>query len=727
MVDVGRLPDGAPYIVMEYLRGVDLAAELARRGALPPGLAVDYVLQACEALAEAHAHGIVHRDIKPGNLFLTTAPRRHAADQGPRLRDLQGAGRQHRRSTQTDTVMGTPGYMSPEQMKAARDVDARTDIWSLGIVLYECLAGRPPFQAEAFSAVVLKAATEPPPPMDPRLPRGLQDVVLRCLAKDRAARFASMAELAAALAPFAGDQRAAALVVDRTRLMLGAALGAPAMPGVPVAPAVPVAPGAPARPGRNRCGASGLSIGERHHAAGHLRGSHVDQAVPLHDRRCGVARERDRRADRRGGDSLGRLRRRAPVPDPATAVAALPVTSPDAAVNAAVNAAANAAVADARAAGDPQGPTQGGAAAAGLDPEQKAAICLALEARRDWQGLRDCASELAALAGSDPAVRDRTGQLRQKAVMEVAAAISADKAQAALREGNLREAQKQLKAIPPDSASWPAVGDALRAAEAQAVEDARRRAQALAAAHDCPALKRLHAQLTSSGTPAVAAAVAAVKCVDRATPAGPTATDDHAAAPNAPCDAMSVDDVLTQAQNQNTAGFPRSALQLVLKALACRQDARMYRLAAAFACAAHDAAHAQQYYRKLAPPQQKALAPQCQAELAAAPEAPAPASAAPPPQAPATPPGKSVCDVISVDDIVSQAQNQFAAGFSKAALQLITKALACKQDVRMYRFAAMFACAARDLKAAKEYYSKVPPQFQPAIAQRCQVEGLAVP
>jgi len=217
--DVGVLPDGLPFMVMEYLRGIDLCGEIARRVTLPTGEAIDYVLQACEALAEAHAHGIVHRDIKPANLFLTARP-----DGSPLIKVLDfGISKSPPNAadvaTRTEVVMGTPGYMSPEQMKASKDVDPTTDIWALGVVLYECLSGRRPFQGESFAATVLMAGMEPPPPLDPRIPPGVQAAVLQCLEKDRRARFRSVAALAAALAPFARNQREAATIVERATHM----------------------------------------------------------------------------------------------------------------------------------------------------------------------------------------------------------------------------------------------------------------------------------------------------------------------------------------------------------------------------------------------------------------------------------------------------------------------------------------------------------------------------
>jgi serine/threonine protein kinase len=220
IIDVGILPEGVPYSVMEALHGIDLASEIARRGVLMPGEAVDYILQACEALAEAHAHGIVHGDIKPANVFFTARPDgtvfvKVLGFEGSRNANGQLVAR-------PDAAAGTPGYMAPEQMRPTEELDGRADVWALGIVLYQCITVRHPFQAfqaESGSLMQQAAATESPRPMDPGIPRPLQAVVLRCLEKGRDARFPSIADLAAALAPFAHDQGAAAAIVDRASFM----------------------------------------------------------------------------------------------------------------------------------------------------------------------------------------------------------------------------------------------------------------------------------------------------------------------------------------------------------------------------------------------------------------------------------------------------------------------------------------------------------------------------
>jgi serine/threonine-protein kinase len=210
--DVGQLDDGAPYMVLEYLEGVDLSDWLRESGLMPPAQAVDFVLQACEALAEAHALGIVHRDLKPSNLFCIVRADGELSvkllDFGISKFDKPGSGHG---VTTTTAVVGSPAYMSPEQLRAARDVDARTDIWSLGVILFELLTARLPFDAEVVTELVIQIATAPAPSvrtLQPGVPRGLDDVIATCLNKDRGDRFASIGDLAVALQPFGSPQAA---------------------------------------------------------------------------------------------------------------------------------------------------------------------------------------------------------------------------------------------------------------------------------------------------------------------------------------------------------------------------------------------------------------------------------------------------------------------------------------------------------------------------------------
>jgi serine/threonine protein kinase len=183
VLDVGSLETGEPFMVLEYLEGTDLAS--FPRSQLGIGGIVNLMLQACEALAEAHALGIVHRDLKPANFFLT-----RGADGAPLLKVLDfgisKAPSTGGQLTATQAVMGTPAYMSPEQMRSSRGVDHRSDIWSLGVVLYELLQGAPPFGGDTFSSMVLKVVNDPLPRLTVRLPDGLDGVVYRCLEKDPA-------------------------------------------------------------------------------------------------------------------------------------------------------------------------------------------------------------------------------------------------------------------------------------------------------------------------------------------------------------------------------------------------------------------------------------------------------------------------------------------------------------------------------------------------------------
>ncbi len=221
--DVGQLDSGAPYMVMEFLLGSDLGAVLHERGPLPIAEAVDYLLQASEAVAEAHALGIVHRDLKPANLFLTKR-----RDGSPLIKVLdfgiskatQGDGGLG--LTATSAVMGSPYYMSPEQVRSARDVDARSDLWALGVILQELLAGAPPFQADTASALFAAIIADAPVPLSkqrPDVPPALEQVLSRCLEKDRTRRYANIAELARALEPFAPASSATS--VERIARVLG--------------------------------------------------------------------------------------------------------------------------------------------------------------------------------------------------------------------------------------------------------------------------------------------------------------------------------------------------------------------------------------------------------------------------------------------------------------------------------------------------------------------------
>jgi serine/threonine-protein kinase len=252
VLDVGTLYSGAPYMVMEYLEGQDLARVLEQQGQLPVVDAVDWVLQAAEALAEAHAMGIVHRDLKPANLFLT---RRADGTASVKVLDFgiskQTAAGEEASVTRSQAVLGSPRYMSPEQMRSTRDVDARADIWALGAVVHELVAGQPPFDAETMTALCAAILQDPPNSLRakrPDAPTQLEVAILGALEKDRARRYPTVAAFASALAPF--GTAAAGLSAARIARILGVA-GAPTSAptsGSPdrEAPYAPAATGAPA-------------------------------------------------------------------------------------------------------------------------------------------------------------------------------------------------------------------------------------------------------------------------------------------------------------------------------------------------------------------------------------------------------------------------------------------------------------------------------------------------
>ena len=216
--DVGRLPDGMPYMVMEHLAGSDLKDLVQQRGALPVPEALTYVLQACEALAEAHAEGIVHRDLKPANMFLTRrrngAPCIKVLDFGISKQTQPETAAEHA-LTRTGMVLGSPLYMSPEQMTRTKEADPRGDIWSMGVVLYELLTGTVPFLADALTELVGKVLQETPLPPSrhrPEIPPDVDALVMTCLQKRREERFQSADQLIEALRAALSRTSAAPLV-----------------------------------------------------------------------------------------------------------------------------------------------------------------------------------------------------------------------------------------------------------------------------------------------------------------------------------------------------------------------------------------------------------------------------------------------------------------------------------------------------------------------------------
>lgn len=208
--DVGTLVSGEPYMVMELLEGVDFATLLGERGRLPIAEAVSYVLQACEALAEAHAAGVIHRDLKPENLFLTTGVDRQpfvkVLDFGL-VKEMSAQLAPSEKSLTGELVMGTPEYMSPEQVRSTHDVDSRADIWSVGVLLYELIGGDLPFRGASLPELITAVLRDPPRPLRelaPDAPADLVAVIEKCLEKDADKRFTKISRLAAALEPFAG-------------------------------------------------------------------------------------------------------------------------------------------------------------------------------------------------------------------------------------------------------------------------------------------------------------------------------------------------------------------------------------------------------------------------------------------------------------------------------------------------------------------------------------------
>jgi len=239
--DIGKLPNGMPYMLMEHLSGEDLGDLLTRRGALPLEEAALYVYQACEAISEAHANGIVHRDLKPSNLFLT-----HRPNGSPCIKvldfgiskELDPNNKAGKNLTKTGSFLGSPMYMPPEQMVDIKNTDSRGDVWALGVLLYELVTGEPPFLAEAVTSVITKVLLhhpEPPSRVRPGIPPEVDTIVMRCLEKQPEKRYSTAQELKDALESFVVPLVAPSILekslsISRSQLLSGSNLSEVVIP-----------------------------------------------------------------------------------------------------------------------------------------------------------------------------------------------------------------------------------------------------------------------------------------------------------------------------------------------------------------------------------------------------------------------------------------------------------------------------------------------------------------
>jgi serine/threonine-protein kinase len=290
--DVG-VEGKAPFIVMELLTGTDLA-RLAKVRMLDVPTAALYIKQACLGLAEAHAAHIVHRDLKPGNLFLT-----RRADGSPLIKILdfgvaKAPSDADLKLTGTSNVVGSPGFMSPEQFRSSKTVDGRTDVWSLGVILYKLVSGRLPFKADGFAEFALAITRDAMPPLS-EAPPAFAAVVARCLEKDATKRYPDVLALAEALAPFAASARSSSPelsdvppISDEVSSGVGNApdsvartlmIGTPAR--APAAPTKPAAAPAPAAAKQTVLGVSQVAKPAAAAPTPNLRPTVAETAVPV--------------------------------------------------------------------------------------------------------------------------------------------------------------------------------------------------------------------------------------------------------------------------------------------------------------------------------------------------------------------------------------------------------------------------------------------------------------
>ena len=278
--DVGTLDDGRPFMVMEYLEGADLNQVLRAHGPQAPEIVADLMLQACEGIAEAHALGIVHRDIKPSNFFVT---RMSDGEMLLKILDfgISKSTTELNELTGTQAVVGTPSYMAPEQTRNAKLADARSDQWSMGVVMYQLITGRVPFEADTYAELVLKAAMDAPSPIHVPLPAGLGEILFRCLEKTPDARFPNVAELARMLAPYSSDPMGGARSAERAMRILNVRTSGPSLFGAngelksgitpnPLAPLTPRWQQGPSTNPSSVSGSAGQQLSQLSHARRNL-------------------------------------------------------------------------------------------------------------------------------------------------------------------------------------------------------------------------------------------------------------------------------------------------------------------------------------------------------------------------------------------------------------------------------------------------------------------------
>ncbi len=250
VMDVETAEDGTPFIVLEYLEGQDLDAVLEQRGPLPYKEVVDWVLQALEAVAHAHTQKIIHRDLKPANLFLT---KKHDGTAVIKVLDFGlskiTSGLQGAVATATTAMLGSPAFMSPEQLRSAKSVDVRADVWSMGVVLFHLVTKEFPFHGETDGEIFAAVLGQAPAKLRsarPELPEELERICAKCFARELGERYANVAELALALAPLASAQGAQS--VERICRTLRVAPPPPPPPAADAAPLISLGAKSPSKP-----------------------------------------------------------------------------------------------------------------------------------------------------------------------------------------------------------------------------------------------------------------------------------------------------------------------------------------------------------------------------------------------------------------------------------------------------------------------------------------------